>query len=90
MKKVMITGATSGIGEALVEVYYQTGFSVIACGRNKAKLQQLKSKYSAIQCLQFDVTQASEIHLAASKIPKLDILILNLLHKQSEFGDFLE
>ncbi len=77
MKKVMITGATSGIGEALVELYYQTGFSVIACGRSKSKLAQLKTRYSAVHCLQFDVTEPTEIHRAASDISRIDILILN-------------
>ncbi|MBM7074355.1 SDR family NAD(P)-dependent oxidoreductase [Shewanella sp. 202IG2-18] len=77
MKKVMITGATSGIGEALVELYYQTGFSVIACGRNKGKLLQLKKRFSAIQCLQFDVTQPEEVMQAAADVSKVDILLLN-------------
>ncbi|RYV02349.1 short-chain dehydrogenase [Shewanella sp. OPT22] len=77
MKKVMITGATSGIGEALVELYYQTGFSVIACGRNKGKLLQLKKRFSAIQCLQFDITQPEEVMQAAADVSKVDILLLN-------------
>ena len=77
MKKVMITGATSGIGEALVELYYQTGFSVVACGRSQSKLAQLKAKYSAVNCVQFDVTKPTEIHHAAADIGKIDILILN-------------
>ena len=77
MKKIMITGATSGIGEALVELYYQTGFSVIACGRNKGKLLQLKKRFSAIQCLQFDVTQPQEVIQAAAEISNIDILLLN-------------
>ncbi len=77
MKKVMITGATSGIGEALVEIYYQTGFFVIACGRNKKKLEKLKSRFSAIQCVQFDITNSSDIHLASNDVSNIDILILN-------------
>ena len=77
MKKVMITGATSGIGEALVELYYQTGFSVIACGRSEAKLAQLKNKFSAVHYVKFDVTKPNEIHQAAVEINHIDILILN-------------
>ena len=33
-KNVVITGASSGIGEALAIYYSQQGYSVYACGRN--------------------------------------------------------
>ena len=39
---VVITGASSGIGEALALEYAQQGFAVYACGRHQAKLDALK------------------------------------------------
>ena len=77
MTKVMITGATSGIGEALVEKYLWMGHSVVACGRNKAKLDSMKGHKNHVETLAFDVTNKSEIADAAEKTSNIDILILN-------------
>ena len=41
MKKVLITGATSGIGKALALNYACQGWQVFACGRNQAALNEL-------------------------------------------------
>ena len=39
-KTVLITGATSGIGESLLQQYLAHDYQVIACGRNEQKLKQ--------------------------------------------------
>ncbi|MFC4655654.1 MULTISPECIES: SDR family NAD(P)-dependent oxidoreductase [Rheinheimera] len=77
MKRVLITGASSGIGEALVGQYLQHGFTVLACGRNAAKLQQLALANTAVQPLLFDITEPEQIAQAASQVSELDLLILN-------------
>lgn len=77
MKKVMITGATSGIGEALLEQYRLAEYQVIACGRNKQKLASYQRHEQIINCLAFDVTQVEQVAQAASEVASLDILILN-------------
>lgn len=77
MSKVMITGATSGIGEALVDKYLVMGHSVVACGRNKAKLENLQQHKSDVQTLKFDVTKKEEISLAADQVSDINLLILN-------------
>ncbi|OBT15934.1 short-chain dehydrogenase [Vibrio sp. UCD-FRSSP16_10] len=56
MKPILITGATSGIGQQLAKDYAQAGTVVYACGRNQQKLQQLGMLYSNIIPLQFDIT----------------------------------
>jgi short-subunit dehydrogenase involved in D-alanine esterification of teichoic acids len=43
-KQVLITGATSGIGAALLDKYSHCGDNVIACGRNKKQLTSIKKK----------------------------------------------
>ncbi|MGB1197529.1 MAG: SDR family NAD(P)-dependent oxidoreductase [Thalassotalea sp.] len=74
-KHVLITGATSGIGTSLVELYAKRGDNVIACGRDNKKLSRLKAV--AHQLCLFDITSPKSIETASSEVGKLDILILN-------------
>ncbi|MBE0370060.1 SDR family NAD(P)-dependent oxidoreductase [Pseudoalteromonas aurantia] len=75
MKKILITGATSGIGRGLAE-YYALNDEVFACGRNKDALLEL-SRLPKVTALQFDVTDLGSIQDATGNLPALDILILN-------------
>lgn len=77
MKRVMITGATSGIGWQLAQDYSQAGWQVIACGRDRQKLSQLESL--GMQTLCFDITTPLPLKhaLAEGLITQLDCLILN-------------
>lgn len=76
-KKVLITGATSGIGDALVAQYSNDTHTVIACGRNPEKLSKLGQQNQACETLQFDITNESQIKDAAEKTSQLDIIIFN-------------
>lgn len=76
-KKVLITGATSGIGEALVAQYSNQDHTVIACGRQPDKLLTLFENNQAKQTLQFDMTNEDQIKDAAAKVSELDIVIFN-------------
>jgi len=77
MKTVLITGATSGIGEALVAQYHQSGFMVIACGRNEQKLNALKQRFEHVKTYAFDITNAEQIQAVAEHINDIDIMVLN-------------
>jgi short-subunit dehydrogenase len=76
-KKVLITGATSGIGEALVAQYSDHNHTVIACGRQAEKLSMLCQNNQASATLQFDITNEDQIKDAAAKVSELDIVIFN-------------
>ena len=45
MKRILITGATGGIGSELVKLYTSKGYYVLAFGTNFEKLNLLKDKY---------------------------------------------
>lgn len=75
MKSILITGATSGIGEALA-IDYAKDSLVIACGRNNDKLIELE-KTNNITSLSFDVTKIEDIKNKTDALPSVDVLILN-------------
>ncbi|MGF1764938.1 SDR family NAD(P)-dependent oxidoreductase [Aliivibrio kagoshimensis] len=78
MKRVLITGASSGIGHALALSYDSLGYEVWACGRNVARLEALIAKGNHIQSLQFDINDNQQIARIANDFDgSLDLLILN-------------
>ena len=80
-KKVLITGATGGIGNSLVDKFYNLESSIIATGTNEEKLNNLKNKYPKIFIEKFKLDEHEKIEnfidIANSKLGGLDILINN-------------
>lgn len=76
--KVMITGATSGIGLATAKEFLAQGAQVIGIGRNFSKAEGLGGNFLPFKC---DVTDEEQIKAAAEfareKFGKLDSLICN-------------
>ena len=82
MKNVLITGATGGIGSAILDIFYNNGFNIIASGTNEDKLNKLQDKYSErVIMIKCDLSDESQInHLvsqAQSSCDGIDILINN-------------
>ncbi len=86
MKKiVLITGATSGIGEGCARKFAQGGYDVILTGRNASRLDALKSELqqqgTRVMTLLFDVRNAEDARRAVESIPAewrpIDVLINN-------------
>ena len=80
-KKILITGATGGIGNSLVEKFYKTEAIIVASGTNQEKLENLKKKFPNIHIEQFQLQNhdaiESFIERVDSKIQGLEILINN-------------
>ena len=60
-KKILVTGASGGIGNAIVKRLSDCGAIILATGTKIEKLEQLKSKFSNIKILKFDISQDSKI-----------------------------
>ena len=80
-KKVLITGATGGIGNSLVDKFYNLESSIIATGTNEEKLNNLKNKYPNIVIEKFKLDEHEKIEnfidIANTKLGGLDVLINN-------------
>jgi len=60
-KKILITGATGGIGYSLVKKFYELGSAILATGTNEDKLDKLKNEFKNIKTKSFKLNQHSEI-----------------------------
>jgi 3-hydroxy acid dehydrogenase / malonic semialdehyde reductase len=85
-KKVFITGATSGFGKAIAEIFARNGHDCIITGRREDRLEQvqkeLENKFNvAIYTLCFDVRNKDGVIKAVNSLPdewrEIDILVNN-------------
>ena len=80
-KKILITGATGGIGNSLVEKFNNLGAIILATGTNDEKLNKLKEKFSNIHIEKFKLDEHSKIEEfienADKKLEGLEILVNN-------------
>ena len=60
-KKIIVTGASGGIGNSIVKKLSDHGASILATGTKIEKLEELKSKYKNISIIKFDISQSEKI-----------------------------
>jgi short-subunit dehydrogenase len=68
INKVIIVGASSGIGEAMAIQLANQGASVAIVARRESELSRVAAKASNIKCYAHDVTQTSEVPALFSRI----------------------
>ena len=80
-KKILVTGATGGIGKALVQKFVSLEGNVLATGTKTEKLDSLKKEFPSINVLKFDISDHSKIEEfienVSSELVGLDILVNN-------------
>ena len=80
-KKVLITGATGGIGYSLVEKLYNLGSKIIATVTNEEKLSNLKKNFKDIEIEKFKLDEHDKIEKFIDKVDNslngIEILINN-------------
>ncbi len=60
-KNIIVTGASGGIGNSIVEKLSKNGANILATGTKKEKLDELKSKFKNLKILKFDISQSDKI-----------------------------
>ena len=83
MARILITGATAGIGKSAAILLANKGHTVIAAGRSRDALAELDRQFSNIHPLEMDVTDAGSVDAAVRRVSELlngaapDVLVNN-------------
>ena len=60
-KNIIVTGASGGIGNSIVQKLYENGANILASGTKIEKLEKLKTKFQNIKVLKFDISENDKI-----------------------------
>ena len=80
-KNIIITGASGGIGNSIIEKFNECGANILASGTRIEKLEELKNKFNNIKILKFDISQSEKIEEfienASNELGGLDCIVNN-------------
>jgi 3-oxoacyl-[acyl-carrier protein] reductase len=80
-KNIIVTGASGGIGNSIVEKLSESGANILASGTRIEKLKELKNKFNNIKILKFDISQSEKIEEfidnAFNELGGLDCIVNN-------------
>jgi 3-oxoacyl-[acyl-carrier protein] reductase len=60
-KNIIVTGASGGIGNAIIKKLNEAGANILASGTRIEKLEELKKNYENTKILKFDISQSEKI-----------------------------
>ena len=60
-KNIIVTGASGGIGNAIIKKLSETGANILASGTRIEKLEELKKNFKGLKILKFDISQSDKI-----------------------------
>ena len=80
-KKIIVTGASGGIGNSIIGKLDELGVNILASGTRIEKLEELKQKFDKIKILKFDISQSDKIEdfieKASEELGGLDCIVNN-------------
>ena len=80
-KKIIVTGASGGIGNSIVQKLNECGANILASGTRVDKLEELKNKFKNVKILKFDISQNEKIEEfienASKELGGLDCIVNN-------------
>lgn len=99
-KSVVVTGASSGMGKAIVELFAREGANVVAVARRKERLEELAASLAdapgKVVVFQGDVTKSEVnnemINCAVQSFGRLDVLVNNagVMDDMSPIGEITD
>ncbi len=60
-KNIIVTGASGGIGSAIIKKLNEAGANILASGTRIEKLEEIKKNFEGIKILKFDISQSDKI-----------------------------
>ena len=60
-KKIIVTGSTGGIGNAIIKKLSEVGANILASGTRIEKLEELKKNFKNVKILKCDMSEGSKI-----------------------------
>ena len=80
-KNIIVTGASGGIGNSIIEKLNECGANILASGTRIEKLEALKNKFKDIKILKFDISQNDKIEdfieTSTKELGGLDCIVNN-------------
>ncbi|MEU9890868.1 SDR family NAD(P)-dependent oxidoreductase [Sphaerisporangium sp. NPDC051017] len=76
-KTAVVTGASSGIGEATARRLAAEGYDVVAAARRRDRLDKLATEVPSIRPVTLDVTSDESVAELAASLDRCDVLINN-------------
>lgn len=97
MSYTLITGASSGIGYKLAELFAQNNKSLILVARDKSRLQNIKQSFEKkfkveVICLSLDLTNDNDVDYLFKYVEENNLIVDNLINNAGigSFGNFNE
>ncbi|WP_174889794.1 SDR family NAD(P)-dependent oxidoreductase [Acrocarpospora pleiomorpha] len=76
-RTAVVTGASSGIGEATARRLAAEGYDVVAAARRRDRLDRLAAEVPSIRPATLDVTSAESVDALAASLDRCDVLVNN-------------